>query len=148
MTPDIDRAKQRTRDQIWALLERHHAAPPGVHGHIPDFEGAGRAAARLADLDVRRRARTVESNLDMAQLPARVRALRDRKLLYMAVPRLAEAKPFYMLEPAVLSEAFEPTGAEALGYRGRAADRGRTDRAGDCHRHDRASSSGRGRRVA
>jgi 5-formyltetrahydrofolate cyclo-ligase len=34
---DIDRAKQAAREQVWNLLEREGAAPPGVHGHIPNL---------------------------------------------------------------------------------------------------------------
>jgi 5-formyltetrahydrofolate cyclo-ligase len=45
----------------------------------------------------------VKSNPDTAQLPVRVRALGEGKLLYMAVPRLATPKPFYLLDPATLT---------------------------------------------
>src|SRR5687768_12112602 len=110
---DIDRAKRAARERIWALLERSGAAPPGVRGHIPEFVGADRAAARLADLDPWQRADTIKANPDRAQFPVRTRALHDRKLLYMAVPRLATAKPFYLLDPAVVGETFEVTGAGA-----------------------------------
>ncbi len=40
---------------------------------------------------------------DRAQYPVRVRALRAGKLLYMAVPRLAQARPFYVLDPGKLT---------------------------------------------
>lgn len=46
----------------------------------------------------------------------RERVLRDGKLLYMAVPRLADALPFYVLDPARLgvppAEAASREGAE------------------------------------
>lgn len=100
---DIARAKQAIRNRIWDLLEREGAAPPGVHGHIPDFIGAEQAAARLAELDIWKRARIIMANPDKAQLPVRIRALQDGKLLYMAVPRLAGPKPFYLLDPTVLT---------------------------------------------
>jgi 5-formyltetrahydrofolate cyclo-ligase len=100
-------AKQAVRERIWTLLERAGAAPPGVHGHIPDFVGASDAARRLAVLDVWQSAGVVKANPDRAQLPVRVRALRDGKLVFMAVPRLATPKPFYRLNPAVLPEPFE-----------------------------------------
>ncbi|GAB3805683.1 5-formyltetrahydrofolate cyclo-ligase [Micromonospora zhanjiangensis] len=103
----IDHAKQSVRRRVWDLLEREGAAPPGVHGHIPDFVGKEEAAARLASLAVWRQARVVKCNPDRAQLPVRVRALREGKLLYMAVPRLATPKPFYLLDPAVLTVPFE-----------------------------------------
>jgi 5-formyltetrahydrofolate cyclo-ligase len=104
---EIDRAKQAAREHVWNLLEREGGAPPGVHGHIPDFAGAGQAAARLAELPVWRAATVIKSNPDKAQLPARVRALHEGKLLYMAVPKLATPKPFYLLDPAALTVPFE-----------------------------------------
>jgi 5-formyltetrahydrofolate cyclo-ligase len=77
------------------------------HGHIPAFVGAEAAAARLAELEVWKGATVVKSNPDRAQLPVRLRALYDGKLLYMAVPRLTTLKPFYVLDPAVLEGELE-----------------------------------------
>ncbi|MET8277409.1 5-formyltetrahydrofolate cyclo-ligase [Micromonospora sp. NPDC005174] len=104
---DIDRAKQAVRQQVWDLLERDGAAPPGVHGHIPDFVGKEEAAARLADCDVWKQAQVIKCNPDRAQFPVRIRALQDGKLLYMAVPKLATPKPFYLLDPALLTAPIE-----------------------------------------
>ncbi|MEU3456924.1 hypothetical protein ABZ671_25485 [Micromonospora sp. NPDC006766] len=104
---DIDRAKEAVRRQVWDLLEREGAAPRGVHGHIPDFVGKEAAAIRLTDLKEWQQARVVKCNPDQAQLPVRVRALQEGKLLYMAVPRLTTPKPFYLLDPAVLTIPFE-----------------------------------------
>jgi 5-formyltetrahydrofolate cyclo-ligase len=98
-----DDAKHAIRDRIWALLEKEHAAPTGVHGRIPAFHGAQQAADRLANLPVWRHARVIKAVPDKAQLPARVRALQDGKLVYMAVPKLAAVKPFYLLDPATLT---------------------------------------------
>ncbi|KAB1153084.1 hypothetical protein F6X68_14945 [Micromonospora sp. AMSO12t] len=111
---DIDQAKHAVRQHVWDLLEREGAAPPGVHGHIPDFTGKEDAAARLAELDVWKQARVIKCNPDRAQLPVRVRALQEGKLLYMAVPRLATPKPFYLLDPTVLTVSFE-TAATSTG---------------------------------
>lgn len=102
-----DHAKQAVRRRVWDLLEREGTAPPGVHGHIPDFTGKDDAAARLANLEIWKQARVIKCNPDRAQLPVRVRALQEGKLLYMAVPRLATPKPFYLLDPAVLTVPFE-----------------------------------------
>lgn len=48
---------------------------------------------------------------DRPQLPVRVRALADGKLVYMAVPRLAEDLPFYELDPDILPVAAEQAAA-------------------------------------
>src|SRR5690606_6369057 len=88
---------------MWALLERERAVPPGVHGRIPAFFGAEAAADRLAELPVWQSARVVKAVPDKAQLPVRARALTEGKLVYMAVPKLAEALPFYLLDPARLT---------------------------------------------
>src|SRR5256714_6151877 len=100
---DIDEAKQAARERIWAVLERRAAAPVGVYGRIPAFFGAEAAADRLAALPVWRAARTLKAVPDKAQLPVRARALREGKLVYMAVPRLADALPFFLLDPASLT---------------------------------------------
>jgi 5-formyltetrahydrofolate cyclo-ligase len=45
----------------------------------------------------------VKANPDAPQLPVRAHALADGKLLYMAVPRLADERPFILLDPERLS---------------------------------------------
>jgi 5-formyltetrahydrofolate cyclo-ligase len=112
--PDIDKAKRDARRRVWDLLERDGAAPPGVHGHIPAFVGADQAAVRLAELPAWQAATVVKSNPDRAQLRVRVHALEAGKLLYMAVPKLASAKPFYLLHPSTLTTPFA-TAATAAG---------------------------------
>jgi 5-formyltetrahydrofolate cyclo-ligase len=87
--------KQEIRRRVWELLERERAARfPGARGRIPNFRGAEGAAARLAETAEWQRAQVVKANPDAPQLPVRRQARREGKLLYMAVPRLAEAKPF------------------------------------------------------
>lgn len=104
----IDRAKQAVRHRVWDAMEREGVSlPPGAQGRIPNFVGADLAAERLADLAAWRSASVVKSNPDWAQLPVRLRALTDGKLLYMAVPRLATVKPFYLLDPAELPQPFD-----------------------------------------
>ena len=99
MSNKVDAAKQQIRERMWGLLERERAAEPGVHGYIPAFEGADAAADRLASLPVWQAAQVVKSVPDRAQQPVRERALLDGKLLYMAVPMLADELPFYLLDP-------------------------------------------------
>lgn len=109
MTDDrgIGVEKQAVRERVWALLEQEGAVPAGVHGRIPNFVNAERAAARLAALDPWRAAQVLKSNPDKAQLAVRLQALREGKLLYMAVPKLATSSPFYLLDPATLSTEYE-----------------------------------------
>jgi 5-formyltetrahydrofolate cyclo-ligase len=98
------RAKQAVRERVWALLEREGVARfPGAQGRIPNFAGAPAAAARLASLPAWGAARVLKANPDAPQLPVRAQALADGKLLYMAVPRLVEERPFILLDPERLA---------------------------------------------
>ncbi|MFE7432124.1 5-formyltetrahydrofolate cyclo-ligase [Streptomyces tendae] len=100
----LDRAKQAVRTQVWDALTTADAVhDASVHGRIPHFKGAEQAAARLAALPVWQRASVVKAVPDKAQLPVRARALGEGKTVYMAVPKLATLKPFYLLDPAVLT---------------------------------------------
>lgn len=102
-TVDTDHAKQAVREPMWTLLEQERAVPPGVHGRIPAFFGAEAAADRLARLPAWHAAQIIKAVPDKAQLPARARALAEGKLVYMAVPKLADELPFYLLDPASLT---------------------------------------------
>jgi 5-formyltetrahydrofolate cyclo-ligase len=108
----IDQAKQAIRERVWADLETADVVEPGVAGYIPDFSDSDLAAARLAVLPVWAKAQIVKAVPDRAQQPVRKRALDDGKLVYMAAPRLATVKPFYVLDPRVLpvppAEAADP----------------------------------------
>jgi 5-formyltetrahydrofolate cyclo-ligase len=98
----IGGAKRTIRERVWDLLEREHVTEPGVRGYIPAFAGAGLAAGLLASTPEWENARVIKAVPDRAQQPVRERALRDGKLLYMAVPRLAGDPPFYELDPGRL----------------------------------------------
>ncbi|MGH3354835.1 MAG: 5-formyltetrahydrofolate cyclo-ligase [Nocardioidaceae bacterium] len=94
-------SKAEVRERVWTSLDQARAVdPPGAAGHIPKFVGADLAARRLAALDIWRNAHVIKANPDKAQLPVRQAALRDHKLLYVAVPRIATSKPFYLLDPS------------------------------------------------
>src|SRR5262245_40028639 len=98
-------AKARLREEVWSAMSvKGIARFPSPAGRIPNFVGAEAAAAALADTDEWKRARTIKANPDAPQLPVRVRALRDGKLLYMAVPRLAGDDPFFVLDPEALAD--------------------------------------------
>ena len=98
---DTRPAKQALRERTWALLRRRRVGrfPLPLEDRIPNFAGAEQAAARLAELPEWRAARTVKCNPDAPQRPVRLRALRDGKTVYVAVPRLRAAKCFLRLDP-------------------------------------------------
>ncbi len=92
-------AKQRVRERVWRVLEEERVSCfPGARGRIPNFRGAEAAARRLAELPEWQAAQVVKSNPDAPQLPVRRCARGDGKTLYMAVPRLAAAKPFVRVQ--------------------------------------------------
>lgn len=103
--PELLRAKAALRDEVWtALIEGKVARFPGARNRISNFTGSEAAAQRLRGTDVWAGARTVKSNPDSAQLPVRQRALEDGRTVYMAVPRLAEPDPFFLLDPDHLAD--------------------------------------------
>jgi len=114
-------AKQAVREDAWSRLETAGAALfPGARGRIPNFRGAAAAADLLAASDSWRGARVLKCNPDSPQRPVRLRALREGKVVYMAVPRLREVRCFWELDPrrlreADLSRAATIAGASQLG---------------------------------
>lgn len=99
-------AKAELRNEVWeALCSGKAARFPGAVGRIPNFVGAEAAAERLRQTDAWQPARTVKSNPDSPQWPVRQRALEDGKTVYMAVPRLAEPDPFFLLDPDQLTDS-------------------------------------------
>ncbi|HEX2062871.1 MAG TPA: 5-formyltetrahydrofolate cyclo-ligase [Acidimicrobiales bacterium] len=98
-------AKAALRAQVWRAVEEAGVARfPGAEGRIPNFTGAEEAAERLRSTAPWRDAQTLKSNPDAPQWPVRQRALEDGKVVYMAVPRLAEARPFFLLDPQRLAD--------------------------------------------
>ena len=103
--PELLAAKAVLREQVWADLDQPGIARfPRPLNRIPNFVGAEAAARLLAETDEWRAASTVKSNPDSPQWPVRTRALQDGKVVYMAVPRLAEADPFFLLDPERLAD--------------------------------------------
>src|SRR5919202_3783891 len=115
--------KQRIRERIWDLLERRRAAAfPGARGRIPNFVGASAAADALAGTDEWRAAGALKCNPDSPQRPVRLRALREGKILYMAVPRLREARCFWELDPRRLRDVARAATIAGASAAGRAVD--------------------------
>jgi len=72
---------------------------PGAKGRIPNFTGAEKCAELVARLEVWENARAIKSNPDSPQRAIRHLALKQGKIVYMAVPRLRERKCFVELDP-------------------------------------------------
>jgi 5-formyltetrahydrofolate cyclo-ligase len=105
--------------------------PLPLAGRIPNFTGAERAAARAAALPEWQAARRIKCNPDAPQRALRLRALQDGKLVFMAVPRLREARCFLRLDPARLGRRLAAAatirGAAGLGEPVTPAGLGRID---------------------
>jgi 5-formyltetrahydrofolate cyclo-ligase len=111
--PALLAAKAALRDEVWDDLDRPGVARfPKPANRIPNFVGAEAAAQRLATTEEWARAATLKSNPDSPQWPVRRRALADGKIVYMAVPRLAEPNPFFLLDPARLVD--DPRAASSI----------------------------------
>lgn len=99
-------AKAALRERVWRALQEHKASRfPGAEHRIPNFVGAEEAAERLRATPAWAAASTIKANPDSPQWPVRQRALEDGKRVYMAVPRLAERRPFFLLDPDRLADS-------------------------------------------
>ena len=104
--PTTLEAKAELRARVWRLLQEEKASRfPGAENRIPNFVGAEQAAERLRAVNAWSRASTLKANPDSPQWPVRQRALEDGKRVYMAVPRLAEEHPFFLLDPDDLADS-------------------------------------------
>ena len=103
--PELLERKAELRTQTWdALAAAKVTRFPGAHHRISNFVGAEAAAERLRDTEEWAAARTLKANPDSPQWPVRQRALEDGKVVFMAVPRLAEEDPFFLLDPDHLAD--------------------------------------------
>jgi len=96
--------ERQTTGEVWMSLENQGASIGTVFSHIPNFKGANQTAARLAELSIWKNAGVVKCNPDAPQIPVRLRALQDGKLLYAPVPELAKELPFIELDPEDLKK--------------------------------------------
>jgi len=97
--------KEEIREQVWSLLETQNVARfPGARGRIPNFTGAEQCAEGIARLGVWKRAKVIKANPDSPQRAIRHLALKQGKIIYMAVPRLREQKCFVELDPKCLGK--------------------------------------------
>src|SRR5271157_5601308 len=111
-------AKAIVRNRVWERLIETGVNVGPAFGRIPNFVGADAAAKRLSELDEWRRARVIKCNPDPPQIPVRLRALYDGKLLFAPVPYLTKGFPYLRIDPDKLAAKgvdFE-TAATAQGF--------------------------------
>ncbi len=96
-------AKAAVRDRVWTRLVEAQVNVGPAFDRIPNFVGADVAAKRLSELDEWRRARVVKCNPDPPQIPVRLRALYDGKLLFSPVPYLTRGFPYLRIDPDKLA---------------------------------------------
>ena len=111
-------AKAAVRDRVWRGLVEAEVNVGPAFDRIPNFVGADVAAKRLSELDAGRRARVVKCNPDPPQIPVRLRALYDGKLLFAPIPYLTKGFPYLRIDPDRLAAKgvdFE-TAATAQGF--------------------------------
>lgn len=99
-----DENKDAVRSDVWSTLERSGYAVGPVWSVIPNFVGADYAAFLLSQTDEWKRAKTVKCNPDPPQIPVRLRALYDGKVLYAPVPYLTKDFPYLRVDPKKLVE--------------------------------------------
>ena len=91
--------KDLVRNDVWSALERDGVAVGPAWSMIPNFVGADLAAWHLAQTPEWRAARTVKTNPDAPQIPIRIRALYEGKLVFAPVPYLTREFPYLRLDP-------------------------------------------------
>jgi len=107
--------KEDLRRKVWQLLEQNAVQRfPGAHGRIPNFLGAERAAIRLTELAVWKKARAIKMNADAPQLAVRRHALLHGKVVYLTVPGLRTERCFIEIDPKRLGRRV-PMAASLLG---------------------------------
>jgi len=95
--------KDQLRKEIWERLENSGLNIGPVWSRISNWVGADEAARRLSELDIWKKAKVVKCNPDPPQIPVRLRALYDGKLVYMPVPEFGSGElPWVLLDPRKL----------------------------------------------
>ena len=90
--------KKCIREEIWKEMKQKHIERfPYAWGRIPNFEGAEKAAQRLAELEEFKKAQTIFVAPDSPQKFVRELVLNQGKVLIMPTPRLKSG--FILVEP-------------------------------------------------
>jgi 5-formyltetrahydrofolate cyclo-ligase len=95
--------KDSVRSDVWSSLDRNGMAMGPTWSHIPNFIGADMAAWHLSQTEAWKSARTIKCNPDPAQIPLRLRALYERKMLYAPVPYLTREFPYIKIDPKLIA---------------------------------------------
>jgi len=111
-------AKTEVRLRVWERLARDGVKVGPAFDRIPNFVGADAAAKRLSELDAWKAAKVVKCNPDPPQIPVRLRALYEGKLLFSPVPYLTKGFPYLRIDPEKLvAEGIDfETAATAQGF--------------------------------
>ncbi|TYR79182.1 5-formyltetrahydrofolate cyclo-ligase [Priestia megaterium] len=101
------KTKTEIREKVWHYLEQNKLGrfPFPLKNRIPNFKGAEKAAALIADMDIYKQAHVIKVNPDSPQLPLRTQVLKDGKILLVPTPRLKDG--FIRVNPE-----FVPAGEE------------------------------------
>ncbi len=100
--------KDALRRRIWSELQSSGVGIEPIWESISNYKGAEEAAQRLAEMPFWKSAKVVKCNPDAPQIPVRLKALQDGKILYMPVPELVLDFPFLELNPEALREKGVP----------------------------------------
>jgi len=96
-------SKNEIRERVWSRLQEQKVARfPGAEGRIPNFIGGEACARVLSQFQFWKEAKVLKANPDSPQRAIRQEALEEGKIIYMAVPRLHDDKPFIELDPKKL----------------------------------------------
>jgi len=92
--------KEAIRQKVWhRITVAGMVRFPGAYGRIPNFLGCERAARLLCELTIWKRAKVIKIDSGAPQLPIRRAALREGKLVYIALPGLRTERCFLELDP-------------------------------------------------
>ncbi|HUG61379.1 MAG TPA: 5-formyltetrahydrofolate cyclo-ligase [Methylomirabilota bacterium] len=95
--------KDALRHDVWSRLVDDGVNVGPTASRIPNFAGADLAALHLSRAPEWAAARVVKCNPDPPQIPVRLRALYDGKIVYAPVPELTRGFPFVRLDPERLA---------------------------------------------
>lgn len=84
--------KQKLREEIWGVLEKNDLirTSKSCYGRIPNFKGASQTALRLKNTPEWGNSKIVFSSPDSALREVREQALKDKKILIMATPKIKD----------------------------------------------------------